>query len=85
MIELHNRAGTKSYGCCRNMKEAQRVLNYLKNAGEIPAHEKTVTVCHYKKGVLQTTSEVEYRAGKWRPIERHGHKIISPRVVPVAA
>jgi hypothetical protein len=85
MIEMHNRAGTNSYGCCRNMKEAQRILDYLKDSGEIPAGANSVTVCHYKNGVLQGVSEMEHRAGKWRPVTRDRHERISPQVSPLAA
>lgn len=77
MIEIHNNTGTQSYGCCRNMKEAQGILTYLKDTGQIPASEKNVTVCHYKNGGLVCVSQVEYREGKWRPI-----KPATPRKIP---
>lgn len=66
MIELHDHAGTKSYGCCRNMKEAQGILTYLQDTGHIRASEQPITICHYKNGSLVHTSKVEYREGKWR-------------------
>lgn len=80
MIELHDNAGTKSYGCCRNMKEAQGILTYLKDSGKIPAREQSVTVCHYKNGCLVRTSHVEYRHGKWRLTAKD-----APSVFPTAA
>lgn len=75
MIEIHDNAGTRSYGCCRNMKEAQGILTYLKTTGQIPVSEQSVTLCHYKNGGLVLTTQVSYRAGKWRAIQ----KIISRR------
>lgn len=77
MIEIHDNAGTQSHGCCRNMREAQAILTYLKNTEQIPASEESVTVCHYKNGGLVRVSHVEYREGKWRPI-----KPATPRKIP---
>lgn len=79
MIEIHNNTGTQSYGCCRNMLEAQGILTYLKDMGKIPASEESVTICYYKKGGLVRTSQVEYREGMWR-IKRATDEKISGRV-----
>lgn len=69
MIEIHDNAGTQSHGRCHNMKEAQGILTYLKNTGQIPASENSVTVCHFKNGRLMRTTQVEYREGKWREVK----------------
>lgn len=68
MIEIIDNAGTKSYGCCHSMKQAQNILVYLKDSGRIPDTEESVTVCHYTSGKLQGVSEVEFRNGKWRRV-----------------
>jgi hypothetical protein len=34
---------------------------------------------------LQGVSEMEHRAGKWRPVTRDRHERISPQVSPLAA
>ena len=85
MIEIHNDTGTRSYGCCRNMKEAQGILTYLKDTGQIPVSEESVTVCHYKNGGLVRVSQVEYREGKWRPVKPAMHRKIPGGVMLAVA
>lgn len=68
MVEIMNNNGTYSYGCCRTMRQAQGLLSYLKETGDIPAREKSVTICNVKHGELVRTVEVEYRDGRWRPV-----------------
>ena len=69
MIEIHNLAGTKSLGCCRNLKEAQPVLDDLAQRGEIPQPEAGVTCCHFKSGKLRQVTTVAYRNNKWRIVK----------------